>query len=138
MKKFILVSSVVIGLTTNAHEVVHNDPSTTTFNNSLTPDGSLIYFTQVSSDFTRISIKEGKIQNGVVVEVQPVIIDGVELDGTDVHITPDGKSMLYSARTPFNNPAAEMADYQLYISKRLDDGWSTPVPLPEAINSSSD
>ena len=54
-------------------EQVHNDETTTTFNNSLSPSGDKLFFTQVASDFSGIAIYQGDIVKGKVMSVAPVV-----------------------------------------------------------------
>ncbi len=118
-------------------EKVHNDINTTTFNNSLSPENDRMYFTQVASDFSGIGIYVGHLKHGKVTKVKPLQINGMDLQGTDVHISPDGTKLLYSARSGFNSDEP-LADYELYMSEKSDNGWGIPKLLPKAINSSSD
>ncbi|WP_100640626.1 PD40 domain-containing protein [Alteromonas facilis] len=116
---------------------VHNDIDTTTFNNSLDPHSQSLYFTQVAADFSRIIIMKGNLSNGNVTSVSPITIQGLEVDGTDIHISPDGQKLLYVARQPLDK-ATPMVDHDIYVSTKAASGWSMPTKLPENINSKQD
>ncbi len=109
----------------------------TTFNNALSPDGQTLFFTQVAEDFSGIGIYTANLVDGIAQSIQPVRIQGIALQGTDVMISPDGERLFYSARSAFDSND-ELADYNLYVSEKGEQVWSTPKPLPSAINSISD
>lgn len=118
-------------------EKVHNDKQTTTFNNSLDPQGQTLYFTQVAQDASRIMLMQGTLSEGKVIAISQLKIDDRLVDGTDIHLSPDGNKLLYVARQPFGQ-SSPRNDYNVYVSNKTAAGWSTPQPLPAAINSSAD
>lgn len=120
----------------NLVEQVHN-AATTTFNNSLSPNGQRIYFTEVGGDPIRVILKEGIVANGKVTSVNSLRIGDMEVDGTDIHISPDGEQLLYSARSAFQ-AEGDLEDYNLYVSTKTKQGWSWPKALPTSINSDAD
>ncbi|MTI19838.1 hypothetical protein E1176_02265 [Fulvivirga sp. RKSG066] len=50
--------------------------------------------------------------------------------------SPDGKTLYFASNRPLPDKA-ERSDYNIWAVKKTPEGWSTPYPLPEIINTST-
>ena len=94
-------------------------------------DDRLFLFAQTRSSQDGVFIMEQ--ENGVWGEphLAPFSAGGHDWDFT---LTPDGTTVLVSSGRPTSEGGSPEEDYRIWVSERIDDGWSPPRLLPAPVN----
>ncbi|WP_100641658.1 PD40 domain-containing protein [Alteromonas facilis] len=129
-------TSFATGITHHAIEPILNDHATVDYGSSISPDGSTMYFTRAASDFSSRQLMVARLDDGKVVDVQPLLLGGKSIKGGDVQISPDGQTLTFCAELAIDRDA-ERKDRDLYYSTKTSTGWSAPKRFPDTINTTS-
>jgi len=100
-----------------------------------TPDGKEYYFT-IREASGRWTIMTMALENGRWQRPRPASFSGRWSD-VDPFITSDGRRLYFCSNRPLNQNA-KPKDFDIWMSERTTEGWSTPVNLGTPVNSAAD
>lgn len=98
------------------------------FNTSFSPDGNTIYFTATSQKLGITGIAFQHFENGNFQQPEFVPFVSHDIPVADVHISPDGKRMLYATFKDYEGKP-EGFNFNLWVSEFDGNQWQEPKPL---------
>jgi hypothetical protein len=102
---------------------------------TMTPDGTEIYYSVSLPRFSVTTILFTRLEDGVWTEPEVVPFAGdARYMHFEPHISPDGKRLFFLTNRPESNAKVHPADYNIWVSDRLETGWCEPYTLGPPIN----
>ncbi len=107
-------------------------------NAMFTADGNTVYFTRTTPDprFTMMTILVSDFEDGHWQKPTVASFSG-QFSEVDPFISPDGQSIFYTSTRP-RQGVEPTEDYNIWKVDRTSSGWSTPIRLPETVNTDGD
>ena len=99
---------------------------------TLLADRSVLYWSRIDPDWGADVVRSELQSDGSYGPPVPLRINSTG-DETNAVLSPDGRFIVFQAYRDASGPGGQ----DLYVSRRNDFGWGTPVPLPEPFNSSA-
>ena len=105
------------------------------FNTSFSPDGNTIYYIATSQKLGITGIAFQKFENGNFSQPQFIPLNSADIPMTDVQISPDGNSMLFSTFKDYEGKP-EGFNFNIWTSEFKNGKWQNPTPFGSPIASS--
>jgi Tol biopolymer transport system component len=105
------------------------------FGGTFSPDGKTVYFSKSvpGSYLYTICYSEFKNDKWTTPEIMP--FSGIYRDFDPV-LSPDGNTMLFASDRPVDT--AIKNDYDIWMTRKINNGWGDPIRLPAPINTNYD
>jgi len=107
---------------------------------SITADSKFFIFARKIKNKDNSDLYYTEYKNGKWSEAKPVSELNTDSDEISPYISPDGSFILFSSdrEKSLNNPETKQPSYDIYYSDKKKGGWSTPVSLYGAVNTTDD
>ncbi len=102
---------------------------------AITPEGDEIVFTLGNHNHTQRALVHLVKQMNRWTTPEILSFSGIDND-IEPFFSPDGKRLFFASNRSMNDTSRN--DYNIWVARKTNNGWGSPVALPEIINSSAD
>ena len=104
---------------------------------ALTPDGSALYFSRPKRSWSDQTIMFSRRASGGWSEPEVVSFSGSQYSDRAPRFSADGNTLFFTTNRPLPGGTFSANDYNIWVVRRANRGWSDPEALPGSINTSS-
>ncbi len=105
---------------------------------ALTPDGSALYFSRPKErNWPDQTIMFSRQTRGGWSEAEVAPFSGSQYSDRAPRFSADGNRLFFTTNRPLPGGSFSADDYNIWVVRRADGGWSDPGPLSGSINTSS-